>query len=51
MTEGHIYFTLSVMVCVSACLFVGFCLFVCVFQNRVRPIASFCIIGFKNNLS
>ena len=25
--------------------------FVYVFQNRVRPIASFCMVGFENNLA
>ena len=39
MAEGHIDFTLSVCVCV------------CIFQIRVRPITSLCMVGFKNHLA
>ena len=47
MAEGHIEFTRSV--CVSVCM--CFRLFVCVFQNRVWPIASSYMVGFENNLA
>ena len=40
MAEG-IEFTLSVCVCIYAC----------VFQNRVRSITSSCMVGFENNLA
>ena len=39
MVEGHIEFTLSVCVCVY------------VFQIRVRPINSLCMVGFKNRMA
>ena len=37
-------FTLCVCVCVCVCVRA------CVFQIRVRPITSFCMVGFKNHL-
>ena len=37
MAEGHIEFTLSLCVCV------------CVFQIRVPPITSLCMVGLKKN--
>ena len=40
MAEGHREFTLSMCVCVY--------LFICVFQNLVRPMTSLCMVGFKN---
>ena len=43
MAEGHIECTLCVFVCVCVC--------VCVVQIRVRPITSFCMLGFKNHLA
>ena len=45
MAEERIESYLSV--CVRAC--VRLC--VCVFQNRVRPITSACMVGFRNNLA
>ena len=41
MAEEHKEFTLSVSVCVR----------VCVFQMRVRPITSLCMVGFRNYLA
>ena len=44
MVEGHIELTLSACVCVRMCV-----IFVCVFQNRVRQITSYCMMGFEKN--
>ena len=44
MAEGHIEFTLSMCVCV-------YVFGVCVFQIRVQPITSLCMVGFKNHVA
>ena len=42
--EEHIEFTLSMCVCVCVCVCVCFRF---LFQNRVRPITSSCMVAFK----